>query len=75
MVAIPTAIPELPFARRFGNAEGSTIGSSSDPSYVLIKSTVSSVMSRNINSAKDVSLASVYLIAAALSPSIFPKFP
>jgi hypothetical protein len=31
-VAMPTAIPEVPFTNRFGNAAGSTVGSSNDPS-------------------------------------------
>ena len=74
-VAIPTAIPVLPFASKFGNADGNTIGSCSTPSYVLIRSIVSSDISFSIISASGVSRASVYLIAAALSPSMFPKFP
>jgi hypothetical protein len=32
LVAMPTAIPEDPFASRFGNAAGSTTGSRSLPS-------------------------------------------
>jgi hypothetical protein len=31
-VAMPTAIPDVPFTSRFGNAAGSTLGSSREPS-------------------------------------------
>ncbi len=34
-VAIPTAIPEDPLAKIFGNCEGKISGSSSSPSYVF----------------------------------------
>ena len=40
-VAIPTAIPDVPFTRRFGNLDGSTVGSFSVSSKFGIKSTVS----------------------------------
>ena len=32
LVAIPTAIPSDPLTRRFGNFDGSTVGSFRDPS-------------------------------------------
>ena len=32
LVAMPTAIPPAPFIRRFGNFEGRTVGSLSEPS-------------------------------------------
>mgnify|MGYP000105088237 CR=1 FL=1 len=40
-VAIPTAIPEVPFTKRFGNLDGSTTGSFSVSSKFGAKSTVS----------------------------------
>ena len=40
-VAMPTAIPVPPFTRRFGNLDGSTVGSFSVSSKFGIKSTVS----------------------------------
>ena len=74
-VAIPTAIPLAPFICSCGNRVGSTVGSSSVSSKFGVKSTVSLSMSRNISSAIFCILASVYLIAAAPSPSTDPKFP
>ena len=74
-VAIPTAIPVDPFIRRFGDFAGSTDGSSSDSSKLGTKLTVSFSISLNNSSASAVILASVYRIAAALSPSTDPKFP
>ncbi len=74
-MAIPTAIPEDPFTRRFGKRQGSTSGSFNDSSKLGVKSTVSLSMSarrlRDILAIR----ASVYLIAAGGSPSIEPKFP
>ncbi len=74
-VAIPTAIPLDPFTRRFGTLAGRTSGSWSDSSKFGTKSTVSLLMSVRSSSEIFVSLASVYRIAAAESPSIDPKFP
>ena len=74
-VAIPTAIPDDPFANKLGNAAGKTVGSLNSPSYVFLKLTVSDPISFNKNSDTSVNLVSVYLIAAALSPSILPKLP
>ena len=74
-VAIPTAIPWAPLASKFGNAAGRTRGSLPSPSYVSRKSTVSSSIPSSNRSATVVILASVYRMAAALSPSILPKFP
>ncbi len=74
-VAMPTAIPEDPFTRRFGIPEGSTDGSVSLWSKFGSKSTVSLSMSESISSPILAILASVYLYAAAGSPSTDPKFP
>ena len=48
-VAIPTAIPDVPFTRRFGNLDGSTVGSFSVSSKFGIKSTVFLLMSAVIS--------------------------
>ena len=48
-VAIPTAIPEDPFTKRFGNLDGKTIGSFSSSSKFGIKSTVFLLISRSIS--------------------------
>ena len=74
-VAIPTAIPEDPFTRRLGNLAGRTTGSISWSSKFGLKSTVSLLMSPSNSAAIFVSLDSVYLMAAALSPSLEPKLP
>ena len=75
LVAIPTAIPVVPLTRRLGYLEGSTVGSFSVSSKFGIKSTVFLLISAR--SAEDIfeSLASVYRIAAAPSPSTEPKLP
>ncbi len=75
MVAIPTAIPEDPFTRRFGKRQGITLGSFSDSSKLGAKSTVS--LSMSAKSFWDILAirASVYRIAAGGSPSTEPKFP
>ena len=74
-VAMPTAIPDEPFISRFGSFDGSTTGSLSEPSKLSTKSTVSSSTSWSISEAMAASLHSVYLIAAAESPSMLPKLP
>ena len=74
-VAIPTAIPSDPFIRRFGIIEGKTVGSDKESSKLFANSTVSLSMSLSISEAILSMRASVYLMAAALSPSIEPKFP
>ena len=74
-VAIPTAIPDEPFTRRFGNTDGRTSGSFRLASKLGTKSTVFFSISFSMYSAIFESLASVYLMAAALSPSTLPKFP
>ena len=48
-VAMPTAIPDEPFTRRFGNLEGSTSGSISCSSKFGLKSTVFFLMSATIS--------------------------
>ena len=75
LVAIPTAIPEVPFTRRFGNLDGSTVGSFSVSSKFGAKSTGSLLISAVISIEILLSLASVYRIAAAPSPSTEPKLP
>ena len=74
-VAMPTAMPEEPLIRRLGSFAGRTIGSLSEPSKLSTKSTVSSSTSSSISRAIGASLHSVYLIAAAESPSMLPKLP
>ena len=49
LVAMPTAIPEVPFTRRLGKREGSTTGSFSVSSKFGIKSTVSLLISASIS--------------------------
>ncbi len=75
LVAIPTAMPSDPLTSRFGNRAGKTFGSLWLSSKFGAKSTVSELMSRSISVAMRASRASVYLIAAAGSPSTLPKFP
>ena len=75
MVAIPTAIPVVPFTRRFGNLLGRTVGSFSVSSKLGMKSTVSLPISASISIDILLSLASVYRMAAAPSPSTEPKLP
>ena len=74
-VAIPTAIPVVPLIRRFGTLEGRTVGSFSVSSKLGMNSTVFLLISASISIAILLSLASVYRIAAAPSPSTEPKFP
>ena len=75
LVAIPTAIPVPPFTRRFGKAEGNTVGSVCSLSYVGTKSTVSLSKSAIRATPMPESLASVYRAAAGGSPSGVPKLP
>ena len=75
MVAIPTAIPVVPLTRRFGKRLGRTEGSFSVSSKLGTKVTVSLLISASISMEILVSLASVYRMAAAPSPSTLPKFP
>ena len=75
LVAIPTAMPCAPLTNKFGKRLGSTTGSCSVSSKFGTKSTVSLLMSAIISIAIWESLASVYRIAAAPSPSMDPKFP
>ena len=75
LVAIPTAIPDDPLTKRFGYLEGNTTGSCSSPSKFGIKFTVFLFISLSISTAILFIFASVYLIAAALSPSTEPKLP
>ena len=74
-VAIPTAIPFVPFTSKFGKRAGSTVGSFSVSSKFGTKSTVSFPMSASISIEILLRRASVYRIAAAPSPSTEPKLP
>ena len=74
-VAMPTAMPVVPFTSRFGNRDGITDGSFSVSSKFGTKSTVSLLMSATISMEIFVSRASVYRMAAAPSPSTEPKLP
>ena len=58
-VAMPTAIPLVPFTSRFGNRAGSTFGSRSRSSKFAMKSTVSFSMSASRSIAIGASRASV----------------
>ncbi|MNV28155.1 hypothetical protein D3C71_1193370 [compost metagenome] len=58
-VAIPTAIPEAPFTRRFGIRVGRTVGSCRESSKLFWKSTVSLLISDSISSAIFFNLSSV----------------
>ena len=64
-VAIPTAIPVVPFTKIFGNLEGKTTGSFVDSSKFGIKSTVFLLIF--LSNSKEIfeSLDSVYRMAAA----------
>ena len=75
LVAIPTAIPVVPFMRRFGRVAGRTRGSFSLSSKFGPNGTRPLSRFSSIVIAVFDSLASVYRIAAAPSPSIEPKFP
>ena len=75
LVARPTAMPDAPFTSRFGNLPGSISGSLSESSKLSLNGTVSLSISRKSSSASGVMRASVYRIAAGLSPSIEPKLP
>ncbi|CCZ52615.1 unknown [Clostridium sp. CAG:75] len=59
LVAIPTAIPEVPFTSRFGYLDGNTVGSFSVSSKFGIKSTVSLPISASISTEILLNLASV----------------
>ena len=75
-VAIPTAIPSAPFTRMLGTLTGKTSGSVSVPSKLGMKSiTFLSRSDKNTSFVNFLSLASVYRIAAAPSPSMEPKLP
>ena len=75
LVAMPTAMPLVPFTRRFGTMAGSTDGSFRVSSKFGTKSTVFLSRSFSISSAMRARRASVYRMAAAESPSTEPKFP
>ena len=75
LVASPTAMPFAPFTSRLGNLPGRMSGSSSESSKLKEKGTVSLSMSLKSSIASGSRRASVYLIAAAGSPSTEPKLP
>lgn len=72
LVAMPTAIPDDPLSRSVGSHVNSTVGSSNDSSKLVVKSTVSFSISCRSDMLILVIRASVYRIAAALSPSTDP---
>ena len=75
MVARPTAMPLAPFTSRLGNRPGNSSGSLRVSSKFRAKGTVSLSRSRSISRAMGAMRASVYRMAAALSPSTLPKLP
>ena len=75
MVAIPTAIPDDPLTNKLSILVGRTDDSLRESSKLGEKSTVSFSKSDSSYSAVLLSLASVYRIAAGLSPSTEPKLP
>ena len=75
-VAIPTAIPEVPFNRIEGNFAGKITGSKREPSKFGCQSTVPDLSSEINKSANLVNFDSVYLIAANdLGSSCEPQLP
>ena len=74
-MAMPTAIPELPLTSKLGSFPGKKNGSSRLPSKFGTKSTVSFSISERSSWAIKAIFTSVYLMAAAESPSTDPKFP
>ena len=75
-VAIPTAIPEVPFNKIEGILAGKIIGSKSEPSKLGCQSTVPDLSSEISKLANLVSFDSVYLIAANdFGSSCEPQFP
>ena len=75
-VAMPTAIPVVPFSNILGIFAGKIIGSSNEPSKLGCQSTVPNLSSDKSRSANPVSLDSVYLIAANdLGSSWVPQLP
>ena len=74
-VAIPTAIPDVPLTRRFGNLPGNVTGSSLLSSKFKLHFIVSLSISLKSSNAKFSRRHSLYLYASGGSPSIEPKFP
>ena len=75
LVAIPTAMPVAPLSSRLGSLVGITVGSCRVSSKLLVISTVSLSRSSIMASPMRLSRASVYRMAAGLSPSTLPKLP
>ena len=75
LVARPTAMPLAPLTRRLGNLPGRMSGSNRLSSKLKEKGTVSLSISRSSSKARGSKRASVYLMAAAGSPSTEPKLP
>ena len=75
LVAMPTAMPSDPLISRPGTIVGNTVGSLRVSSKFEIQSTVSFSRSCSNSPPSRVMRASVYRMAAALSPSTEPKFP
>ena len=75
-VAIPTAIPDVPFKSIIGSFDGKITGSSNEPSKLGCQSTVPDLSSEINKLAKFVNFDSVYLIAAKdLGSSWDPQLP
>ncbi len=74
-MAIPTAMPAEPLIIRFGSLDGMTNGSFREASKLSPHSTVSLSRSASMSSARSCMRHSVYLMAAASSPSTEPKLP
>jgi len=72
---IPTAIPYVPFINKDGILTGKTTGSFNVLSKFFFIGTILYFKSSKNKLLILDNLASVYLIAAALSPSIEPKLP
>ena len=75
LVASPTAMPVAPLTKRFGNLPGRISGSNKLSSKLNENGTVSFSRSFKSSKASGSNRASVYLIAAAGSPSTEPKLP
>ena len=75
-VAIPTAIPDVPFSRITGSFDGNITGSNKDPSKLGCQSTVPDLSSEIRRFAKLVNFDSVYLMAANdFGSSCEPQLP
>ena len=75
-VAIPTAIPDVPFSKITGSFDGNITGSNKDPSKLGCQSTVPDFNSEISRFAKLVNFDSVYRMAANdFGSSCEPQLP